>query len=355
MGDKFTRRDFLYALFEGYFKTKSGFILVRTSKLDAVKAGTRFFPSTHPLSREQYSEDQHVLFGVCPRERMKPEKEYIKHITALWASIDIGPDGYSGKERHFLNDRQAHMAVREFPLAPSIIVKSGRGMQLYWLLTDVEDVTETQRVEDLLRRISDYFQCASPAGVDAALRLPGTWNAKAVGQSLACEVEHLDPGTRYDLGEFEGLDLRIILPSKRPPKMFIPPLVVPGRVRVVDHAPGRGEPLTGEPAGTPSVAGQAREERETGGRSKPVLMEPIPPEADLGTVPPGLLLADKLGLSRPSTPVPASPHGLLGNLDEEDMDRLLDRFLDKFSEKLLERLTDRIVEKLLERLGHGTR
>lgn len=291
------------------------------------KVSTRYFPNTDPLAREQYPGDHNVFFGPSPRDKMKPGKEHIRHITCLWAGLDIGPDGYSGKDKHFANERVALVAVKSFPLAPSIIVRSGIGMHLYWLLRNVTQVNDVQEVERRLRRISDYFQCKSDAGIDAALRMPDTHNNKSPAVSPRCYVEHLDASLRYDLKDFEGLDLRIIIPSKRPPKIptILPPR--PSRVRVI-----RDSEEIPEPAPEPVE----------------VLAEIAPPQGDA-------LASSESDISRPDSipwPVP-DPEGL--NLSPEAMRRLAEHFVDGFSDNMLDRLADRIVEKLMERLGQVPR
>ena len=95
MAPKFTRKDFLEALFGYYYKEHRGFILVKSFRRGDSKMSTRYFPNIEILAKEQYGEDRDVYFGICPRERMKPEKEHILHITALWADMDIGAEGHS--------------------------------------------------------------------------------------------------------------------------------------------------------------------------------------------------------------------------------------------------------------------
>lgn len=310
MTDQISRKDFLDALFLSYIKDRGGFIMVRSVSRNELKTSTRYFPNTDTLAREQYPNDSNVFFGACPREKMKPGKEHIHCITAIWAGLDIGPDGFSGKERHFASEKQAFAALRAFPLEPSITVRSGRGMHLYWLLKDTETVGDAARVEDMLRRISDYFQCRSEVAIDAALRLPGTVNAKDPVQSRPCYVEHLDAKRRYKLDDFEDLDLRIVIPSKRPPKPFQLPPLPQSRVRVIR-----------EPE-----------------------MCPLPREESAVTV---------TSMDTVVAEVEENPHSGPQNtgLAADSMDKLTERFIEAFSDQMLDRLADKIVEKLAEKFG----
>jgi hypothetical protein len=311
-----TRKDFLDALFHTYSKVQSGFVMVKSLNRLETKVSTRYFPNVESLGREQYPGDHNVFLGLSPRDKMKPGKEHIKHVTCLWAGLDIGPEGYSGKEKHFSGERVALVALKSFPLPPSIIVRSGIGMHLYWLLRNVTEVTDVQAVEGHLRRISDYFQCRSEVGIDATLRMPDTHNNKSPASSPRCYVEYLDASVRYDLEDFEGLDLRIIIPSKRPPKIPIMPPPRPSRVRVIR-----------EPVENPDQ-----------------VAEPAEAETEI-PLPHGVSFAS----SEDESPRPI-PEAKIDRLSPEEMEKLVDHFLNGFSEQMLDKLVDRIVEKLVERL-----
>jgi hypothetical protein len=313
MAGKYNRKDLLDALFFTYCRDKGGFILVKISDRHMVKTTTRYFPTTDSLVKEQYAEDQNVLFGVCPREKMKPGSEHVRHLTAVWAGFDIGPDGYSGKEKHFLNEKQAIMAVKSFPLEPSAMIQSGRGFHLYWLLKEFKEVTDVKAVEEVLRRVSDFFQCASEVNLDATLRLPETWNPKHAANPTFCRVHHIDTSAKYHFDEFESLDLRVIIPSKRAPRVAAPlppPLATRRRVTVIHDSSEAPELSTGpaEPGHTPEVDW---EEIVSGGRG------------------------------------PVEAHQQRTSSADE---KLVEQFLDGFSDRLLDKLADRIVDKLIERL-----
>jgi hypothetical protein len=313
MAGKYNRKDFLDALFLTYCRDKGGFIAVKTSDRHLARTSTRYFPTTDSLAKEQYSEDQNVLFGVCPREKMKTGSEHIKYLTAVWAGLDIGPDGYSGKEKHFATEKQAVMAIKSFPLEPSIVVQSGRGFHLYWLLGEFKEVTDVHAVEDVLRRVSDFFQCGSEVTLEATLRLPESWNPKHPSHPVPCRVHYMDTSARYSFDAFESLDLRVIIPSKRTPRVA-PPLppspAVRGRVTVIHDDPEAPEAIT-----------RAAKPEESSG-------------VDWEEVVAG-------GLAQPET------HS---QQDARGGEELVEQFLEGFSERLLDKLADRIVDKLLQRL-----
>ncbi|MGB6065029.1 MAG: hypothetical protein WBG50_09485 [Desulfomonilaceae bacterium] len=224
MVPKFTRKDFLEAIFAQYYKEYRGFILVKSFKRGDPKQSTRYFPNIEILAKEHYGEERDVYFGICPRERMKAEKEHIHFLVALWADLDIGSEGHEEKKLYYEGPQQAAKAIRSFPRAPSIIVESGRGAHLYWLLKEVNEVKDPEQIERVLRNISDHLQCDTDVSLDTVLRLPETANTKIAGKPVACDVKFINPNFRYALQDFENLGQRIIVPqpSVSPPSPIRP-------------------------------------------------------------------------------------------------------------------------------------
>jgi hypothetical protein len=214
---KFTRKDFLEALFSQYYKEHRGFILVKSVKRGDPKMSTRYFPNIEILAKEHYGEERDVYFGICPRERMKAEKEHIHYLVALWADLDIGSEGHEDKRIFYEGPQQAAKAIRSFPRAPSIIVESGRGAHLYWLLKQVLEVTDIEKIEKVLRTISEHLQCDTDVNLDTVLRLPETVNTKVPGKPVNCDVKFINPNFRYTIQDFENLGQRIVAPPQPKP------------------------------------------------------------------------------------------------------------------------------------------
>jgi hypothetical protein len=214
---KFTRKDFLEAIFAQYYKEYRGFILVKSFKRGDPKQSTRYFPNIEILAKEHYGEERDVYFGICPRERMKAEKEHIHFVVALWADLDIGSEGHEEKQVYYEGPQHAAKAIRSFPRAPSIIVESGRGAHLYWLLKEVNEVQDPERIEKALKNISDHLQCDTDVNLDTVLRLPETSNTKIPGKPVICDVKFINPNFRYTLEDFENLGQRIVVPQPSMP------------------------------------------------------------------------------------------------------------------------------------------
>ena len=191
----FVRRDFLEALFGQYFEQYNGFIEVQAFTPFSDKPSTRFFPNIDALAKEHFSEEQEVFFRTCPRERMKHLRMNISYITALWAALDVG-GGYSGKDA-FPNYQKAARAVRNFPLAPSIIVESGRGIHLYWLLDGPMKILDVARIEKELKRISMYLKGKREVKIDTMLRLPETFNNRMPDLRVTCKIKYMNSALRY--------------------------------------------------------------------------------------------------------------------------------------------------------------
>jgi hypothetical protein len=219
MISKFTRKDFLDALFSEYYKDHRGFILVKSFKRGDPKQSTRYFPNIEILAKEHYGEERDVYFGISPRERMKAEKEHIHYMVALWADLDIGQEGHEEKQKFFEGPQEAAKAIRSFPRAPSIIVESGRGAHLYWLLKQVTEVSDPERIEKALRNINQYLNCDSDVSLETVLRLPETVNTKIPGKPVNCEVKFINTNFRYAIQDFENLEPRAAATPPPPPKV----------------------------------------------------------------------------------------------------------------------------------------
>ncbi len=325
MRGRLTRKDFLYALFHRYFTKREGFILVRAVRHLDHKISTRFFPNLELLSREQYQEEQHVYFGVCPRESMKPDSRHIRYLVALWAGMDLTSEGYSGRHRFFFGHSHAAKAIRSFPLPPSIIVESGWGVHLYWLLKEVTQITDPASVENLLRKINSYFQCETEVDIDSVLRLPGTVNCKIPSHCVECRVKYINSDFCYDLKDFENLDLhdggilsksRAIAKSLREESLQRP-------IRANDRA--ASEVPMGQ-ANQPAQPNRFASSQEGGTLESPVRD----------------VVAD---FSGGSTVVVCTEDS-----SEPIADEIVDKVVEKLSGKFMDTLADKIVERLVQRL-----
>jgi hypothetical protein len=346
MRERFTRREFLDALFGDYFRKRDGFLIVKTAKGVHHQLSTRFFPNTEVLAKEQYQPDQEVFFGVCPREATKPGRAHIRHVTALWAGIDLGPSGYCGKDSYFDSPARAAKAVRSFPSPPSIIVESGHGMHLYWLFRDAIQIPDPLWAEHELRRLNAYFQCKREVPIDAMLRLPGTYNFKVPSHRVLCEVKYLNTDFRYTPEDFEAMKLATDVETEASVR-----LASAGSANDPMHWPqDRSERAEREAEKLAMEPEQYREADLTGRRK---LLGRLGNPVERGSRQSGKGRADTRTRMAPDDFEPL-PYELEGESQQSSARAiptgLLDALADKVADKVAEKLTDKLMNDLVERI-----
>ena len=122
-----------------------------------------------------------AYFGVLPRVRAGGRSGDAGEGAAVWADIDLAVV-------------DARKRLERTPFPPSAVVESGRGLHVYWLLSEAHPPLE---LAALNRRMAVALGSdAAPTHSAALLRLPGSVNPKHAGKPLALLVE-LERGRRY--------------------------------------------------------------------------------------------------------------------------------------------------------------
>ena len=140
---------------------------------------------------------ENLYFGVAPRrDETSGALENCQHLGVLFVDIDFKITPVA----------QARDAVRHFPLKPSIVVRSGGGVHLYWILREPMDLPEEAALaKDLLRRLARQLggdlAAAEPARV---LRVPGTRNFKYT-PPRAVTLARLEAEARFNPSDFDSL------------------------------------------------------------------------------------------------------------------------------------------------------
>jgi predicted P-loop ATPase len=153
------------------------------------------------LYTEARKDGKAVFFGVLPRIQGKGTSEDTLPSRVAWSDIDFKT----------LPEEEAWTRVLAFPIVPNIIVHSGHGIHLYWLLKEPVP-------PDLLSECSQRASLALGADhcFDAAriLRMPGSFNLKSCWtdgvytpdpSAPQCTIQLLDVEPRHSILEF--LDL----------------------------------------------------------------------------------------------------------------------------------------------------
>lgn len=167
-------------------------------------------------------EEQNVYFAIGVQEN-RPEKGRGKEagvvaLPGLWADIDVlGPNHAALSLPPTMDD--AWSIVKAVPFAPTVVVYTGGGLQVFWLFRepwDLDSDKERKKAKTLSKGFQKYLQnyalergwtMDGTADLCRLLRLPGTWNRK---QSTPAPVEYeiVDGGRRYNPSDFaEFLEL----------------------------------------------------------------------------------------------------------------------------------------------------
>jgi RepB DNA-primase from phage plasmid len=133
-----------------------------------------------------------VYFGVGKRiEPTDGKKANVAPLSVLWADVDTEKNGWNTDEvlRTIANVKG--------PLAPNMIVKSGGGLHLYWMLD--APCQSHSYVEALNRNLAHIFSGDNVHDVSRILRLPGSFNNKR--KPALCEVVYCFHFERRDIEE----------------------------------------------------------------------------------------------------------------------------------------------------------
>jgi rubredoxin len=193
-------KQFIEALFSGYFKDHDGYVEVRAIGETTV---SKWLPKGEISETDwdeviNHNKTHHIYFGVNPRPLSKEKKEKdVQSIVCLWTDVD-GKDFADSKDA-------AYKSIGEFPLPPSIIVDSGHGYHCYWLLSEpFPVVSEDARLifkQVLSGVIKKLGADKSKTPICSLLRLPGTLNIKD-DEPLECRIINMEADLFYKLEDF---------------------------------------------------------------------------------------------------------------------------------------------------------
>lgn len=194
-------RDVLGAILDGCnglleLRAKSSAGKVRPTFVEPTDVGAiKSFVTAH--------RDDDVWFGVASRrDASSGALANCSHLGALYVDLDCHGD--------VPQVAAAEARLAAFALPPSIIIRSGGGLHVYWLLREPADVQAEQgAIYAFLRRLALALDgdrtAAEPARV---LRLPGTFNQKYTPKR-AVTIHTFEASRRYNLSDFDP-----ILPSE---------------------------------------------------------------------------------------------------------------------------------------------
>jgi len=140
---------------------------------------------------------RNIYFGCCTRAEKVGTKEGCREVVALWLDLDFkdltGGEGEAKK-------------IIETMIPPSVIVHTGNGFHVYWLLREpIEALPEI--IETYLKGLARHYNGdSSAAELARILRVPGTFNYKQGGKKPV-SIIRADYNLRYNLSDFDDLKI----------------------------------------------------------------------------------------------------------------------------------------------------
>jgi len=203
------QKEFLEVLFGGI----KGFIDIRTFKVgetDKLEKVDYFFHRIKDISelirllKKKHFRFLNIHFGVAPRYRESGTEKDVKVLKCFWCDLDCKRKN----KPELMSKEEALKKIEEFRLAPSIIIDSGQGYHLYWLLkkmVGIRNENDVLRLRGVLAGLSQALG-GDTAGKDLSrcLRLPETLNIKdnkLIG--FPVKIIKFEPNIRYDIKQFE--------------------------------------------------------------------------------------------------------------------------------------------------------
>jgi hypothetical protein len=182
-------KEYLKALFS---KCTSGQIEIRQMVNGRIER--QDWVSINELRMPQLASDADVFVGTAARCASSEGKEKLVEIPALWLDLNLKD----------INKAKVEEKLCSFPLAPSIVVCTEDGWHLCWVLKETAKCDQIGRVENLNKRLAQYFG-GSQEGADPARfrRLPGTMNL-LLNPPVQVNCEYLSTD-QYSLDELERI------------------------------------------------------------------------------------------------------------------------------------------------------
>jgi hypothetical protein len=180
----------------------------------------RFFDDLTSASKvaTKLAESQNVYFGMgmiqgTPAGRGKQED--VAGIVALWADVDFAGDAHTGKALP-TDDDDVQRLLAEIPLRPSLIVDSGHGRHLYWLLHEPWLFSSNAERFEAAHLAKAWHELVCTAArrlgwslenlgdLTRVLRLPKTVNRKNPGDLRPVQLVLADFDRRFSIEDFEN-------------------------------------------------------------------------------------------------------------------------------------------------------
>ena len=180
------------------------------------------------LATDYMAQGRNVFFGVAKYETDEGRtKDNVKAIKAFWLDIDCGEskaevNEKTGRPSGYLDQATGLQELKRFyklvGVPKPVLVNSGRGLHVYWPLTEAVTREQWEPVADRLRELCNTHELyVDPAVFEVArvLRIPGTLNFK---DDPATEVTIIGQAEPVDFEAFRnllGVKEKPVAPPKR--------------------------------------------------------------------------------------------------------------------------------------------
>jgi hypothetical protein len=194
-------KRFLNCIFAEYLKDHKGFIEIREINQ---RVRQKFYSSVDELIIRLPTHIGNIYFSVCPREEKAGAGKNVKYISALWLDIDVAGTGHKKKSVYTTKEEALEKVLALKPV-PSIVISSGSGIHLYWLLNKVYplDTAEARRrVELILDGLIKDTNGDTIGDLARVMRVPSTWNVKDPTRPKLCEVISINEKQKYAMDDF---------------------------------------------------------------------------------------------------------------------------------------------------------
>ncbi len=218
----------LRTLLEATAGNGSGYITISTtSDPDWKGLRTKYFPSSDIDSIIEFVESvrstEQVMFGLGRRSTVLPPSfrggnKDVVGLSIIGMDIDLY-DINKPDKRLPKTTQEAVELLNNFSLAPSMIVKSGKGLHGYWFLQEdlsIENEVDLKEAQNFVKNLYRGFAVhALPYEFDAThdlsrgLRVPGTYNLKDPANPIPVEVLECNPDRRYSVEQVRNASVEI--------------------------------------------------------------------------------------------------------------------------------------------------
>lgn len=146
-----------------------------------------------------------VFFAPCLRREKKGSAESAALVPALWVDIDCDDDP---------SQRSAALdTLHSFDPKPSIILDSGGGWHVYWLLDQPFELEDDTAREQIANTLHGLFAVVGgdpeyAKSVASLMRLPDSVNTKPERGGIVAVITEFHPDRRYPLAAFEWLKVK---------------------------------------------------------------------------------------------------------------------------------------------------